>query len=119
MFIRNRSSVRVIDVKTGKEPKPIPTKEREISGADISPDGRYLATNGTSFIKFVRISFVDLIDNTNSRWFFYKWAELAFTPDGKYLAVAINSRLPLTSTNSPCQLWAIPSCEMVREFENG
>ena len=110
-------------MKTGKHSSPIPSAEQGFNAADISPDGRYLAasSNVPALRQIGKLAYFDLLAGKEvfSKTFYLGgYGGVAFSPDGKYLAVAggrgFRDKEVMTS---PLQLWAVPSDKVVRDFE--
>jgi WD40 repeat protein len=123
VLARDSTKVWLIDVKTGKEKAPIPAADQGMPAADLSPDGRYLATSTDvpALRQIGKIAYFDLIEGkeTFSKTFYLGgYSGLAFNPDGNYLAVGSSRgyREDKEKT-SPLQLWAVPTEKVVRQFE--
>jgi WD40 repeat protein len=116
--------VRLFDTATGKERSVKPGRaEQGLPAADISADGRYVATssNVPALRQIGKVAIFDLSENKEvfSKTFYLGgYSGLAFTPDGKSLAVAgsrdYRDKEKLTS---PLQLWEVPTEKVVRHFE--
>jgi WD40 repeat protein len=116
--------VRLIDAATGKERAMKPGRaEQGLPAADISADGRYVATstNVPALRQIGKVAIFDLSENKEvfSKTFYLGgYSGLAFTPDGKYLAVAGSRDFrDKEKTSSPLQLWEVPTEKVVRQFE--
>ena len=91
--------IRFWDLQTGLEKKSLQTPSRLIDGMAFSPDGATLATSDTNQSSFASSSVICWqVESGEKRWVADKGdgraATLAFSPDGKLLAVggAANGR---------------------------
>jgi WD40 repeat protein len=125
IFALGHTGARFIDVATGKE-RSLPIKvEQGMPAGDISLDGRYAAisTNVPALRQIGKIAYIDLGENKEvfSKTFYLGgYSGLAFTPDGKYLAVAGSRDFRQKDEKiTPLQLWEVPTDKVVRNFEIG
>ncbi len=117
------SGVRLIDGASGKSRDPGIRAEQGIPAADVSPDGRYIAlsTNVPALRQIGKVAYIDTKDNNEvfSKTFYLgSLSGLAFTPDGRCLAVAGSPGFRNQDKNeSPLRLWEVPGDKVTRDFD--
>jgi WD40 repeat protein len=125
IFALGHTGARFIDTATGKE-RNLPIKvEQGMPAGDISLDSRYAAisTNVPALRQIGKVAYIDLGENKEvfSKTFYLGgYSGLAFTPDGKHLAVAGSRDFRQKDEKiTPLQLWEVPTDKVVRNFEIG
>ncbi len=123
VFALGLSAARFIDAATGKE-RSLPIKvEQGMPAGDISPDGRFAAisTNVPALRQIGKVAYFDLKENKEvfSKTFYLGgYSGLAFSPDGKHLAVAGSHGFrDKDEGGTPLQLWQVPTDKVVRNFD--
>lgn len=124
VFAISWSGASLIDAATGKQ-RHLPVEAKQgLPAGDVSPDGRYAATstNVPALRQIGKVAYFDLKENKEafSKTFYLGgYSGLAFSPDGRHLAVAGSRdfRGDKKKLASPLQLWEVPGDKVAREFE--
>ncbi len=117
------SGLRLIDAATGKERDPGVRAQQGLPAGDITPDGRFIAlsTDVPALRQIGKLAFIDTKDNKevfSTTFYLGGYSGLAFSPDGRRLAVASSGHFrDKEMKSSPLQLWEVPSDNVVRNFE--